>query len=150
MKAKILVTVISTLLLAACNYRVFDLSEFPELQGSIPGENIGSKITESNFESIFLTVVQPKCIGCHKPGGRAEAIPMTNYQEVLNGLTEIGESLIVPGKPEESLFYTVMLPTAKRIMPPKRSGLGDVEVERTEAVKAWILGGALEHETKQD
>lgn len=148
MKIQFLITLISASLLVSCNYSVFDLSEFPELQASIPVGEIGNKITESNFESVFLTVVQQKCIGCHKAGGRAESIPLTSYQELVGGTTEIGEPLIVPGKPEESLFYTVMLPAAKRIMPPKRSELGDVEFERTEAVKAWISSGALEREVK--
>jgi hypothetical protein len=133
-----------TTLLVSCNYRLFDLAEFPELQGALPGLNLENKVTEENFLSIYQTIIQPKCIGCHKVGGKAEDILFSTYKELMDATTEESIPLIIPGKPEESIFYTIMLESAKRRMPPKKSEIPPVPDDRLEVVRKWILNGARE------
>lgn len=144
-----LTLVFSCLFLISCNYRVFDLAQYPELGGILRDSPFSSKVTEENFRSIFQTIIQPKCLGCHKPGGKADEILFDDYETLMSAVTEEGEPLIVPGKPEESLFYTAMLPTSKRMMPPRKSGIGAVEPERADVIRAWITSGAPEEIIKK-
>ena len=65
---------LSCSLLVSCNYRLFDTAQFPELRGIVNERDLESKITEDNFLSVFQTIIQPKCLGCHKAGGKAEDI----------------------------------------------------------------------------
>jgi hypothetical protein len=141
----LLTSLFCSLFLVACNYRAFDLAEFPELKGGVlPGSSPREKITEQNFAFILETVIKTDCTNCHKPGGKAEDILFRSYQELMDAVTIDQDPLIIPGKPEESLFYTVMLPTARRMMPPKKSQLPPVSADRVEVVRKWILNGAQE------
>lgn len=141
---KTITALLSIMLLVSCNYRLFDLAQFPELHGALPQINLANKVTEQNFVSVYQTIIEPKCIGCHKAGGKAEDILFGTYEELMKAADDTGASLIVPGKPDESLFYTIMLASAKRRMPPKKSEIPPVTDERLEVVKQWIANGAQE------
>ena len=139
-----LTAILGSLMLVSCNYRLFDLAQFPELAGNIPGLNLENKVTEQNFTSVLQTIIQPKCIGCHKVDGKAEDILFETYEELMAATDEAGLPLIVPGKPDESLFYTMMLASARKRMPPKKSDIPPVTDERLEIVRHWIANGARE------
>jgi hypothetical protein len=146
LSATFLANVFCSIFLVSCDYRAFDLAEFPEIKGAVlPGSSPREKLTEQNFASILETIIKTDCTSCHKPGGKAEDILFRNYQELMDTVTIDQEPLITPGKPEESVFYTVMLPTARRMMPPKKSQLPPVSADRVEVVRQWILNGALEN-----
>lgn len=142
MKFNLLTMIITSFLLVSCNYRLFDLIQYPELSGHSPNnKGQGDNVTEENFTSINQTVIQPKCSACHKRGGRAGSIVLDNY-EIIVGATG-RRPLVVPGKPDQSLFYTIMLESAgRRIMPPKSSGLLPVDSGRLQLIRAWIADGA--------
>lgn len=126
--------------LTACDYRLFDPAVVTLDNAAL--EKVQSPdviLTEPNFQSIFETVIQPKCLSCHEPGGRAEDVPLATYEDLFTGGFEV---LVVPGEPESSLFYQVMLPGARRPMPPPRSAIPPVELERLEAIRQWIEMGA--------
>lgn len=131
---------------ASCNYRLFDLAQYPELGASLPQTPIANKPTEENFASIFQTVIEPKCLSCHKSGSgsRAEKLPLTTYEELFNGENDSSAFFILPGNPEESLFYKVLLPETKQRMPPKKSEIAPVEDDRIQVIRAWIKNGAKE------
>ena len=137
-------TLLSSFMLVSCNYRLFDLAQFPELQGKLPNISLENKITEQSFASVFQTIIEPKCLGCHKVGGKAEDVLFGTYEELMKAKNDEGLSLIVPGKPDDSLFYTAMLATTKRRMPPKKSEIPPVTDDRLEVVKQWIANGAIE------
>lgn len=126
-----------------CNYRVFDLAEYSGLQGSVSNVSSGSKLTDESFASIYQTVIKTQCLSCHSPGESAELVLLDTYVDLTS--SQFGDPLVVPGKPEESLFYKVLLPSAgRKMMPPAKSGRPPVESARTEVIRSWIANGALE------
>ncbi len=126
-----------------CNYRVFDLAEYSGLQGSVSNVSSGSKLTEESFDSIYQTVIKSQCLSCHSLGESAELVLLDTYSDLTS--SQFGDPLIVPGNPEESLFYKVLLPSAgRKMMPPAKSGRPPVEPARTEVIRSWIANGALE------
>jgi hypothetical protein len=128
-------------LFAGCDYRVFDIAEYPELSGVFkdPSKLIDKPTVES-FNSIFETVIKPKCLICHSAGGKAEDYPFETYNDLVSG----SDPLIIPGYPEESIFYLVMLPKGRPLMPPKKSGLSLVDPALTDVIRSWIANGAVE------
>lgn len=140
MKNKISI-IISVFFLCACNNQLFDpvvVDLASENQDIIQSPD--QKVTEPDFQSIFNNVIQPQCMSCHEPGGRAESVPLATYQDLVSGL----DVLVVPGDIDSSLFYQVMLPTARRQMPPPRSGLPPVSENNIEVIRLWIEMGAPE------
>jgi len=137
--SRLILTLISTLAIVACEYRFFDPIEVNLDSPSLDKiQSPDAQVTEPHFQSIFETIIQPQCMSCHEPGGRADGVPLETYEDLLNGF----EVLVVPGDPEASLFYQVMLPNARRPMPPPRSGLPPVDLNQVEIVRQWIEMGA--------
>lgn len=126
---------------AGCNYEVFEPAQ---LAAAVPGKEINKSedlLTAPTFGSIFQNVIRPQCLSCHKVGGRAEEVPLSTYEDLLNPRT--GDPLVVPGDLENSIFYQVLLPEAGRNrMPPPRSNLPPVSDEKIAVVREWILKGA--------
>lgn len=50
------------------------------------------------FESIKSLILEPKCIACHKPGGKAENIPLLTRSDLLDS----PHDLVIPGNADES------------------------------------------------
>lgn len=129
------------LFIVGCEYRLFDPVvvnlEDPSLDKI---QSPDEALTEPNFQSIFKTVIQPQCLSCHESGGKAELLPFESYQDIMNSF----EPLIVPEDPNASLFYQVLLPEARRPMPPPRSGLPRVKSDQVDAIRRWIEVGAPE------
>lgn len=93
---------------------------------------------QPTFESIMKVIVKPKCIECHNPDGQADLFPMETLEEWLDPFTKI----IIPGDVESSLFIRSVRPTARKIMPPKKTGLAPLTPEEIEIVSQWIRAGA--------
>src|SRR5918992_2004166 len=87
----------------------------------------------------FKTQVQPvlvkQCIACHGAERPAGGVRITDRASVLKG------GMIVPGKPEASLFYRVieLPPGTPKAMPP---GQQMSKVER-DLIRQWIAEGAV-------
>lgn len=105
---------------------------------------------EATFSSIKLNIINKKCISCHKPGGKAEDIPLTKESQVLQGSIDEGP-LVIPGKASDSAFYKVMssdhnIRGKLKQMPPKKSveagTFKEVTTEELQVVAAWINGVA--------
>lgn len=146
MKLKQMSLILSLSTLAGCNYRVFDLAEYSELQGTISNVSSGSKLTEESFSSIYQTVIKTQCLSCHSPGESAELVLLDTYVDLTS--SDFGEPLVVPGNPEVSTFYKVLLASAgRKMMPPPKSGRPPVENARIEVIRSWIAKGAPESGT---
>ncbi len=127
-----------------CNYRIFEPASLNAQTGNLNEKKADDTATVPTFNSIFQTVIRPDCLRCHKPGGRGEDVPLTSYQDLLKPLQ--GDPLIVPGDPENSLFYWVLLPQAgRKRMPPQRGGNAPVADEKIQVIREWILQGAPEN-----
>jgi uncharacterized membrane protein len=104
-----------------------------------------------DFALIKSKILDVKCIKCHKVGGKSEELPFETKQDVLIGTNDIGESIIIPGKPESSLLYLSLLPNeadrkGARKMPTSKSvqagDVQDITPEETKLIEAWIKNGA--------
>ena len=135
-------------------------SQFSEPQGL--GSPVVQKVSanqieeplEATFSSIKLNIIYKKCIGCHNaksPDKKASEIPFSRESEVLKGSSDLGD-LVVPGEPNKSLFYRVIVKDDKirgkaKVMPPVGSPHDPVSDEELQVVAAWIAGVALKSET---
>ncbi len=149
---KNVLTVLFSLGLMSC-------SQFSEPQGL--GSPVVQKVSanqieeplEATFSSIKLNIINKKCIGCHNaksPDKKAAEIPFSRESEVLKGSSGLGD-LVVPGEPNKSLFYRVMVKDDKirgkaKAMPPSGSTHEPVNEEELQVVAAWITGVAVKSE----
>lgn len=90
------------------------------------------------FRSIQQQILAPKCITCHRAGGRASGIPFTSLNEILQSPYE----LVVPERPEESGIVLALKPGARKPMPPVGSGFPPVTSRELKAIEEWIRKGA--------
>ncbi len=92
----------------------------------------------SGFEQA-RTVIEASCVHCHG-SRRLAGMPSFASSEDLAALTGPGR-IIVPGAPEESRFFQVVIMSDSEIgaMPPTGHALTPREVA---VLKAWIAGGA--------
>ena len=103
------------------------------------GENTPAPVViplAPTFESISANILQPKCVGCHNPQGKAKDDPFQTLAQLS------GSDAVIAGKAELSDLYNDILANAKHRMPPVSSGeaaLSDAEIE---VIKDWINNGA--------
>jgi uncharacterized membrane protein len=95
-------------------------------------------VLEATFDSIRSQILEKKCVLCHKAGGKAERIPLSTREDLLNSPLEI----VIPGNPEESMLMIVTQAGARKPMPPKSSGITPLTAEQIDIVGRWILNGA--------
>ncbi len=92
-------------------------------------------------------VINPKCITCHKVGGKADELILSSQSDVRNGLVD-NQPLVIPGRPFESPLFQVLssdpavraglkkMPTLKAVNTGK---VKDVTADDLDLVRAWIL-----------
>ena len=90
------------------------------------------------FTSIKKNILQKKCIICHSAGNDGEDISLDSAEDMINSPRDI----VIPGDPDSSELVLSVLPTARKIMPPKRSGISQLKPEEIEIIKQWIMNGA--------
>ncbi|MBC7714874.1 MAG: hypothetical protein H7177_16120 [Rhizobacter sp.] len=95
---------------------------------------------EAKFLSIQKNIFQNKCLVCHSPGKEAERVSLNTPQEMIDSPLEI----VIPGNPDDSDLIFVISPTARKIMPPKKSGITSLKPEEIEILKQWIANGATD------
>lgn len=95
-------------------------------------------ILEPKFESIRSLVLEKKCTICHKPGGKAQNIPLLTKEDLLDSPLDI----VIPGNPEESTLMIVLQEGARKFMPPKQSGISPLTPEQRDNIATWITKGA--------
>lgn len=93
---------------------------------------------EPKFLSIKKNIFLNKCLVCHSVGKEAERVSLNSPDEMINSPLE----LVIPGNPEESGLVLAVLPDARKIMPPKKSGMANLKPEEIEIIKQWIANGA--------
>ena len=92
-----------------------------------------------DFAKDVKPILESACLSCHGPEKPKGGLSIHNRGAAIVG-GDSGTS-IVPGKPEESLLYTLTIlpPDDDDIMPPKGDPLTH---EQTETLRQWILDGA--------
>ena len=98
-------------------------------------------------------ILSAKCVKCHRPG--TDLPDLTNYHAVRAGRTEVGEPLVVPGRPEASWLWemaTCNHPAQgeyrQRLEPEITSKNTEdwLTAEQLASIEQWIRKGAWEHE----
>lgn len=95
---------------------------------------------EATYKSIRARILVPKCIVCHKPGGKAEDIPLGTKDDLINSPLEI----VIPGNAEESMMMIVFQEGARKPMPPLNSGMAPLTEQQIITIEKWINEGAKE------
>lgn len=78
---------------------------------------------------------------CHQGSSSAASLNLEGrtFDKLVNAKGTTGESLVVPGKPDESLMMKrLAAPVSSQVMPPEDR----LEAERIELVRSWIAAGA--------
>ena len=108
-----------------------------------------------DFEKDIYPIIKESCIDCHKPPyederGRTRkpkaGLVVATKEGLLQGAGDEDdgyEAVNVPGKPDESSFYTLMmLPMSDDDHMPPEDKAPEPTAEQKEAIKAWIAAGA--------
>ena len=108
------------------------------LEGCVTAPDGGPAESGSGFEQA-RTVLEASCVHCHG-SRRLAGMPSFASSQDLAALTGPGK-IIVPGAPEQSRFFQVVIMSDSEIgaMPPTGHALTPQEVA---VLKAWIAGGA--------
>lgn len=111
---------------------------YHETKGSNESPLDQNKPLLPTFESIKAGVLEPKCVSCHRPGGRATNIPLLTKSDLLESRYDI----VIPGNAEESGIVIVLQEGARKKMPPRESGIPGVTAEQLATIRLWIDNGA--------
>jgi formylglycine-generating enzyme required for sulfatase activity len=102
-----------------CGLFILGAAHFTEAQ---PGGRI-------DFARDVAPLLEQHCVRCHHAGTASSNLQMTSRRELIRDRT------VVPGKPDESLFYQVI---AGGSMPPGRR----FDAAQVAVIRAWIQEGA--------
>jgi formylglycine-generating enzyme required for sulfatase activity len=96
---------------------------------------------EVDFTTQVKPLLEEKCLSCHRPDSKKGKLDISTREAALKGGSE--GVCIVPGAPDDSLFYQlVMLPEDDEdLMPPSDKG-GPLPGEDKEILRQWIAEGA--------
>ncbi|MCZ2341269.1 MAG: hypothetical protein LC104_05665 [Bacteroidales bacterium] len=92
-----------------------------------------------SFINDIAPILKENCLACHEPKKKSGKYDLSTYERVMIGGTN-GE-MVIPGKPDESELYTLMIATEGRRMPPENKG-EPVSREKAALVRRWIAEGA--------
>jgi hypothetical protein len=92
-----------------------------------------------SFINDVAPILKENCLACHDTKKKSGKYDMTSFEKLMAGGSN-GEQ-IVPGKPENSEFYTLMVTSEMRRMPPRDKGEA-VPKEKAAVIAQWIKEGA--------
>jgi uncharacterized membrane protein len=107
---------------------------------TVTGSGGGTSVTPPpvvlvpTFKSISENILQPKCVTCHRPGGREPGIRYDSYSATIS------RGRVVAGKASESEMYQEI---AKGSMPPAKDGYPPLTIVEVDVIRQWINAGAL-------
>lgn len=92
-----------------------------------------------SFINDVAPILKENCLACHDAKKKSGKYDMTTYEKILAGGS--GGEPIVPGDPEGSEFYELIVTTEQRRMPPRDKGEA-VPKEKAAIIAQWIKEGA--------
>jgi hypothetical protein len=120
----------SCVLCAVAAYLMFFAA--PQIAFAQPGKPV-------SFVNDVAPILKENCFACHDAKKKSGKYDMTTFEKILAGGAN-GEPL-VPGKPEQSEFHTLIVTTEQRRMPPRDKGEA-VPKDKAAVVAQWIKDGA--------
>ncbi|MEM7232560.1 MAG: PSD1 and planctomycete cytochrome C domain-containing protein [Planctomycetota bacterium] len=98
-------------------------------------EDVPPSVADAFWTTHVKSVVETNCVRCHGTVRRKAGVDLRSPAAARRGSKKTERAIVVPGKPEESSLYRVLLPGADPHMPP---GKKQLDPESIAAVKAWI------------
>jgi mono/diheme cytochrome c family protein len=100
---------------------------------------VPAKAAEVSFSKDIQPILAEKCLKCHGEEKQKGKLRVDSAEAILKGAD--GEAVLVPGKPDESSFYTLLVLPADHddIMPAKGDPLTAAQAK---LVYDWIAAGA--------
>lgn len=118
MKKSRWVGLLASLALAGCNYQIDKQhAEMPEDHTMM-------------YRELCDAVIAPKCFKCHGGGNAAGGVALDDLEQLKK------DGIIVPGKPEDSILYQVLMDDSMPEGPSKLSA------QEKKAIHRWIADGA--------
>lgn len=114
------------------------IKDLPRCQGAVtPPSEEKPDITklEITFANLQKYIIAPKCLSCH-------AHDIQDVNTVLDSVQAMHDKNLLADTAENSKLYQMILPTAKRQMPPTKSGLPKLTLDEQVFLKTWIDKGA--------
>lgn len=107
--------------------------------GSAPQASAQEKGKISFIDDV-APILKEYCFACHDAKKRSGKYDMTTFEKLLVG----GGSgyPVTAGKSEDSEFYTLLVSTEERRMPPRKDNLSAMPKAKAEVIKKWIDQGA--------
>lgn len=106
---------------------------------------------DPDWPDVYLILSQ-KCAGCHRPG--SDQCDLTTWEAVVDGETEDGDRLVVPGKLAASTLWRKVVWEHDKAKDAVEPEMPPDEAEwltggQLESIKRWILRGALKYKLPQ-
>ncbi len=108
-------------------------------QDAAPAEDAKkAELTPAELSDAAYKVLEKNCSSCHGAGKRLNRVAATDRESYEKLVTK--QEKVVPGKPDESELYLLMI-DKDNPMPPKKSEIRPSAAE-IESVRLWIEKGA--------
>jgi formylglycine-generating enzyme required for sulfatase activity len=108
---------------------MFMKRQFLAIFGMLPLASVAFAQRNVDFKNDVVPIFEQYCVNCHHAGNTKADLEMSSRKDLLDHRS------IVPGKPDQSVLYTMM---RDGLMPPGER----VSQEKLEAVRNWIAQGA--------
>ena len=92
-----------------------------------------------SFINDVAPILKENCFACHDAKKKSGKYDMTTFEKVLAG--GVNGEPIIPGRPDDSEFYTLMVTNEQRRMPPRDKGEA-VPQDKAAVIARWIKEGA--------
>lgn len=108
--------------------RVFINTNDLDLTGMVVSSDTGGNSSEISYESDVKSILDAKCISCHKEGGSNSDTPLTTYEEVTD------PNLVTPGSEDSLLLRKLDKNSSEGTMWPNLNSNSDYNT-----IKDWIV-----------
>jgi hypothetical protein len=113
-------------------------SEAPQSQPESEREPEQGPPLLPTYASLRENILVPKCLRCHRPGGRSEDAPLGSLEELLS----LG--IVNTEHPERSMLVRALRGEGTDLMPPPRSRLEPLSEGEISVIIEWIRLGTPE------
>lgn len=117
--------------------KIRELSKCGNVQPPTKEEKPDLKKLPVTFENLQKYIIAPKCLSCHSADKAEDDVILDSWAAMTSGD-------LIGATAEESDLYKMTLPTARKLMPPRKSGIPELTDDERNFLKTWIDNGAKE------
>lgn len=109
------------------------------LMASPPAAHAQAPDKPISFINDVAPILKENCFACHDSRKRSGKLDMTTYEKLRIGGSD--DDPVVPGKPDESELYNLLVQDGSRRMPPEKTG-DKLPKAKADIIARWIKEGA--------